>query len=154
MGQDHNQRLAEAGWMLPAINPPRFNYVPSIAVDDVVYFSGKTPPPDFEHRGRLGEEIDIETGRLAAQAAALHCLAQIEAEYGLDNVQRLIKLTGFVASTGDFNDQPRVIDAASDLFTTVLGAAGHHTRSAIGVASLPGGWPVELEITILLNATR
>jgi len=154
MAQEHNDRLTQAGWTLPAVHPPRFNYVASIAVGDIVYFAGKTPPPEFEHRGRLGDDIDIDTGRLAAQATALHCLAQVEAEYGLGNVKRLLKLTGFVAATADFTSQPQVIDAASDVFTTVLGEAGRHTRSAIGVASLPGGWPVELEITVLLTPQR
>lgn len=154
MTHQHEERLADAGWTLPTIRPPSFNYAPSIAINDLVFFSGKTPPPDFSHRGRLGAEINIETGRNAAVAAALHCLAQIDADFGLASVKQIVKLTGYVASTGDFADQPQVVDAASDVFTRVLGDKGKHTRSAIGVASLPGGWPVELEITIQLTEDR
>lgn len=96
--------------------------------------------------GRLGDEIDVETGAICARQAALNMLAVVRASVGsLARVSRVVKLTVFVASTADFSDQPTVANGASDVVIEVLGERGRHARSAVGVASLPLGCPVEIE---------
>lgn len=103
-------------------------------------------------RGRLGEDVDVETGREAARRVALNLLATLnEVAGGLENVARILKLTGFVASADDFTAQPAVINAASEIFADLWGESGLHARSAIGVAQLPFGAPVEIELIVELE---
>lgn len=153
MDPEHRARLQEIGVDLPTVSPPNHNYAPTVLAQGVMYVSGKVPCPDFPTRGQLGDDVDTETGYLAARSAAAHCLAQLESDLGLEHVQQIVKITGFVASATDFHEQPQVINGASDLFTHVLGARGEHARSAIGVAALPGNWPVEIEITVLTDGS-
>jgi len=148
-------RLAELGITLPPVTPPAYDYVPAIVHGGLVWISGQLPRAadgSLPHLGRLGEEVDVETARKAAGLCALQALAALRAATGsLDNVARAIKLTGFVASAPGFVEQPKVIDAASNLLGQVFGAAGQHARSAVGVAMLPRGVPVEIEFVFALK---
>ncbi|NDG47970.1 MAG: RidA family protein [Rhodospirillales bacterium] len=148
-------RLAELGITLPPVTPPAYDYVPAIVHGGLVWISGQLPRAadgSLPYLGRLGEEVDVETARKAAELCALQALAALRAATGsLDNVARAIKLTGFVASAPGFVEQPKVIDAASNLLGQVFGAAGQHARSAVGVAMLPRGVPVEIEFVFALK---
>jgi enamine deaminase RidA (YjgF/YER057c/UK114 family) len=101
------------------------------------------------HLGHLGDDVDLEAGRAAARTCAVNVLAALKAELGeLSRVRRVVKVTGFVASTADFTDHPKVVNAASELFGDVFGDAGRHARAAVGVAALPLGVPVEVEAIV------
>lgn len=144
-------RLAELGLALPVVAAPLANYVPFVQVGDLVHVSGQVSRgPDGPICGRLGADMDVAAGAAAAQACGLSILAQVAAACGgdLDRVVRVVKLVGFVASTPDFTDQPRVVNGASDLMVAVLGDAGRHARSAVGVAALPLGVAVEIEALV------
>jgi enamine deaminase RidA (YjgF/YER057c/UK114 family) len=142
------KRLAELGLELPAAPTPAANYVPYVISGTMLYVSGQiSQGPGGPIRGRLGDDLAIEAGAAAAKACALSLLAQVRAACGgdLDRLKRVVKLTGFVASTSGFTDQPKVVNGASDLLVEVLGDAGRHARSAVGVAALPLGVAVEIE---------
>lgn len=142
------RRLADHKLSLPPSQPPRHEYVAIRRVADVVYVSGQTPKVDGEiaYSGRLGEAIDLPTGQEAARIAALHCLSVLEDQFGLERVAQLVKLNGYVASGQAFVEQPQVINGASKLFVDILGEAGRHARTAVGVPWLPGNASVELEL--------
>jgi enamine deaminase RidA (YjgF/YER057c/UK114 family) len=151
----HEARLAELGIALPPVAAPAFDYVPAVVHGGLVWISGQLPRAadgSLPHLGRLGEDVDLETARKAAELCALQALAALRAAAGsLDRVERAIKVTGFVASAPGFVEQPRVIDAASNLLGKVFGEAGRHARSAVGVAMLPRGVPVEIEFVFALK---
>jgi enamine deaminase RidA (YjgF/YER057c/UK114 family) len=141
-------RLAELGLTLPDAPAPAANYVPFVVAGDIVYVSGQVSMAKGAFlTGKLGAEMDIAGGAAAARACALSLLAQVRAACGgdLDRLARVVKLTGFVNSTPDFGDQPKVINGASDLLVEILGDAGRHARSAVSAASLPFGVAVEIE---------
>lgn len=140
-------RLAQAGITLPAAPAPVANYVPCVEVGGLLFVSGQVSAgPEGLIRGRLGDDMDAEAGAAAARACGLSLLAQAQKALGsLDRVARVVKLTGFVASTPDFTDQPKVINGASDLMVEVFGDAGRHSRAAVSAAALPLGAAVEVE---------
>lgn len=141
-------RLAELGVTLPDAPSPAANYVPFVTVGNLVHVSGQiSQTPDGLIRGRLGADLDVGDGAAAARSCAISLLAQLRNAVGGDwsRVVRVIKLTGFVNSTADFIDQPRVINGASDFLVAVMGDAGRHARSAVSAASLPLGVAVEIE---------
>jgi enamine deaminase RidA (YjgF/YER057c/UK114 family) len=143
------RRLVELGLTLPEPPRPVAVFEPFTRVGDLVFTAGQIATDDggLVATGRLGAEVDPATGRLAARACALNVLAQLRAAAGsLDAVAQLVKATVFVASTPEFTGQPEVADGASELFVEVLGEAGRHARSAVGVAALPLGSPVEVEV--------
>jgi len=143
-----DQRLAELGLTLPTAPAPAAAYVPYVLSGGVVYVSGQiSQGPNGLIKGKLGEDMSTEQGAAAAQACALALLAQLRAACGGDfgRLRRVVKLTGFVNSTPDFTEQPKVINGASELLVEVLGETGWHARSAVGVASLPLGVAVEIE---------
>ena len=145
------ERLQELGVSLPAPAVPVAAYVPCVRTGSLVYVSGLVPVLDGKpsHLGHLGDNVDLEDGRAAARTCAVNVLAALKAELGeLSRVRRVVKVTGFVASTPDFTDHPKVINAASELFGDAFGDAGRHARAAIGVASLPLGVPVEVEAIV------
>lgn len=142
------KRLAELGVTLPPAPPPAANYIPFVVVGDIVHVSGQiSNGPDGLIKGRLGADMDIAAGAAAAQVCAVNLLAQVKAACGgdLDRLVRVVKLVGFVNSTPDFTDQPKVVNGASDFMVAALGDAGRHARSAVGVAALPLGVAVEIE---------
>ena len=145
------ERLQELGVSLPAPAVPVAAYVPCVRTGSLVYVSGLVPVLDGKpsHLGHLGDNVDLEDGRAAARTCAVNVLAALKAELGeLSRVRRVVKVTGFVASTPDFTDHPKVINAASELFGDAFGDAGRHARAAIGVAALPLGVPVEVEAIV------
>jgi enamine deaminase RidA (YjgF/YER057c/UK114 family) len=145
------ERLQELGVSLPAPAVPVAAYVPCVRTGSLVYVSGQVPVLDGKpsHLGHLGDNVDPEDGRAAARTCAVNVLAALKAELGeLSRVRRVVKVTGFVASTPDFTDHPKVINAASELFGDAFGDAGRHARAAIGVAALPLGVPVEVEAIV------
>ncbi len=151
----HEARLARLGLVLPPVTPPAFDYVPAVAHAGLVWVSGQLPRAadgSLPHLGRLGEGVDVEMGRRAAELCALQALAVLRQAAGsLDHVARALKVTGFVASAPGFVEQPKVIDAASHLLGQVFGEQGRHARSAVGVAMLPRGVPVEIEFVFALK---
>jgi enamine deaminase RidA (YjgF/YER057c/UK114 family) len=128
-------------------------YVTVAVYGDIAYVSGQLPRlnNELQYRGKVGREISIEDARDAARLCACQCLSVLEKEIGsLDKVARLLKVTGFVCSVDGFTEQAKVMDAASALFREVLGERGLHARSSVGVAELPRGAPVEIEIIVAL----
>ena len=149
-------RLARLGLQLPAPPAAVAAFEPYVRHGRIIYTSGQIATRDGQlvATGRLGAEVDLAAGQEAARACALNVLAQLKAAAGsLDAVTRLVKLTVFVASTGEFGQQPKVADGASRLMLDVLGPAGAHARSAIGVAALPLGTPVEVEAIALVSTS-
>ncbi|HBB85467.1 MAG TPA: hypothetical protein DC031_19925 [Sulfitobacter sp.] len=141
-------RLADLGITLPDAPAPAANYVPFVVTGNTVYVSGQiSNGPDGLIVGRLGDSMDVDAGAAAARSCALSLLAQVRAacDGDLDRLKRVVKLTGFVNSTADFTDQPKVINGASDFMVEALGEAGRHARSAVSAASLPLGVAVEIE---------
>ncbi len=135
---------------LPIMGSPKYQYVTSSHSGVIYYFSGKTAQVNgvVENQGQLGSDLSIAQGIASARICAINLLAQIENDLGLENVHRILKLTGFVASSHTFFEQPTVINAASELFVKILGESGKHARSAIGVAALPGNSAVEIELIL------
>lgn len=140
-------RLAELGIVLPAPAAPVAAYVPAVEAAGLLHVSGQLPFVDGQLvTGRLGADVSQEQGYAAARACALMLLAQASAALGsLDRVERVVKLGAFVNSTGDFTDQPKVANGASELMVEVFGDAGRHARSAVGVPVLPLGAAVEVD---------
>jgi enamine deaminase RidA (YjgF/YER057c/UK114 family) len=142
-------RLKELGIELPVAPTPFGSYVETAQTGNLLFFSGMLPVVDHKPKyvGRLGKELDAEAGRDAVRTAALSVLAAARKHLGsLDRVTRVVRLGVFMATSGDFFDQPRVADAASDLFRDLFGTDRLPVRLVIGVASLPLGMPVELEV--------
>ncbi|MBS0233047.1 MAG: RidA family protein [Proteobacteria bacterium] len=143
-----DQRLAELGLKLPEAPQPVANYVPYLLSGDQLFVSGQVAKDGMGTilTGTLGAGVSIEEGQEAARHCALNLLAQAKAALGdLSRIVQVLRLTGFVASAPDFTDHPKVINGASDLLVAVLGDAGRHTRSAVGVASLPLNACVEID---------
>ncbi|TWT09611.1 RidA family protein [Reyranella sp. CPCC 100927] len=145
------ERLKSLGLTLPTAAQPTFNYTPVTLHRGVAYVSGQLPKVDGEVRvfGKVGGEVSLETAREEARICVLQGLACLAAALGdLARIERVLKVTGFVASAPGFNDQPKVIDAASDLLVKLLDDKGRHARSAVGVAELPRNTAVEIEFVV------
>ena len=146
-----SERLAELGLELPEPAVPSFDYVPVTEHGGVLYVSGQLPKEGGEVRitGTVGADVSIEQAQHAARICVLQGLACAAAHVGgLDNVDRVLRISGFVASAPDFHEHPKVIDAASNLVGQIFGENGRHARSAIGVAALPRRSPVEIEFIL------
>lgn len=144
-------RLAQLGILLPEAAAPAFNYVPVTLHRGVAYVAGQMPKLDGEVRvfGHAGAEIDLPTAQAQARICILQGLACLHAALGsLDRVEQVLRINGYVASAPGFNDQPKVLDAASALLVEVFGDGGRHARSAIGVAELPRNAVVEIDLTV------
>ncbi|MEP1537877.1 MAG: RidA family protein [Paracoccaceae bacterium] len=141
-------RLSELGVTLPDAPAPAANYVPFVQTGDTVYVSGQVSMnADGLIKGKLGDNMETDAGADAARTCAIGLLAQLKAACGgdIERLVRVVKLTGFVNSTADFGDQPKVINGASDFLVDALGDRGRHARSAVSAASLPFGVAVEIE---------
>lgn len=149
-----SDRLAELGLELPEVAAPLASYVPAVTSGSLVFTSGQLPlvSGSLLETGKVGEgegRVSPERATELARTCALNALAAVAAECGdLDRVVRVVKVVGFVASDPDFTGQPAVVNGASELLQEVLGDAGVHARSAVGVAALPMDAPVEVEITV------
>ncbi|QPC98542.1 RidA family protein [Qipengyuania soli] len=146
-------RLQELGITLPKAAAPVASYVPVVVDGRRAYLSGQLPFVDGKLvTGKLGDTVSLEEGQAAARACGLMILAQLEAAGLLERVEQVVKLGGFVASTPDFTDQPKVANGASDLMVEVFGDAGKHARSAVGVPVLPLDAAVEVDAIIAITA--
>ena len=148
------QRLSQLGLKLPDAPQPVANYVPFLISGDQLFISGQIAKDATGSvlTGLLGAGVSIEDGQAAAKASALSLLAQAKAALGdLERIVQVLRLTGFVASTPEFADHPKIINGASDLLVAVLGDAGRHTRSAVGVSSLPLGTCVEIDAILKIR---
>ena len=149
-----DDRLASLGIALPDAPAPAANYVPFVIVGNFLHVSGQISQNESGLIcGRLGEDLAVEQGAAAAKCCAISLLAQVKraCEGDWNRLNRAVKLVGFVNSTADFIDQPKVINGASDFLVAVLGDAGHHARSAVSAASLPLGVAVEIEAIFALK---
>ena len=146
----HLARLAELGIVLPSVVPPVAAYVPATRTGNLVFTSGQLPMVQgaMAHTGLVGGPVTAEQAKELARACALNALAAVDALVGLDNVVRVVKVVGFVASAPGFTGQPGVVNGASELFGEVFGEAGQHARSAVGVVALPLDAPVEVELIV------
>ncbi|GIH90856.1 RidA family protein [Planobispora siamensis] len=143
------EKLAELGLTLPEVVTPLASYVPALRTGDHVYTSGQIPMVDGKlvATGKVGAEVSAEEARELARICALNALAAVASVAGgLSNIVRIVKVVGFVASDPGFTGHPQVVNGASDLLGEVLGEAGKHARSAVGVAALPLDAPVEVEL--------
>ena len=149
------EKLAELRLSLPPPTKPASQYVPVTIHAGVAYVSGQLPRENGEVRivGKLGDAVDVAKGQRAAQLCILNGLSCLKTAIGsLENVERILKVTGFVASAPGFVQQPTVIDAASNLLVELYGDRGRHARSAVGVAELPRNAAVEIEMVIAVRA--
>jgi len=130
-------------------------YTPVRELNGLLFVAGQTPHIEghLEHCGRVGIDVSVDIGHAMARRAALNVVAALNEHLGtLDSLDGLLSLTGFVACGSDFTEHPQVVDGASELFIEVFGAQGVHARAAVGVASLPGGAPVELSVVAAVRA--
>lgn len=149
MAGEVDARLANLGIEIPEAAAPVANYVGHLRSGNLVFVSGQVPLVDgaFKFQGKVGAEFSVEEGQEAARICAINIIAQLKAacDGDLDRVRRIVKLGGFVNSTPEFTDQPKVINGASDLMVAVFGDAGKHTRAAVSAGALPLGVAVEVD---------
>ena len=143
-------RLGELGIALPQVMAPLASYVPAVRTGNLVFTSGQVPVEDgkLARSGKVGADISPEEGKALARICVLNALAAVDSLVGIDAVTRVVKVVGFVASAPGFNGQPSVVNGASELLAEVFGDDGSHARSAVGVAELPLGAPVEVELIV------
>ena len=146
------QNLKKLGIDLGTVSAPVANYVNAVRTGKLLYLAGKGPRPDasgVRPKGKVGREYTAEQAYQHARAVGMDLLAVMRQELGsLDKVKRVVKVLGMVNAVPEFTDHPKVINGCSDLFVEVLGQAGKHARSAVGVGSLPMGIPVEIEVIV------
>ena len=139
-------RLTELGIELPPVAAPAGAYLPAVRTGSLVFTAGQVPKG--AEPGKVGAEVSEADAKAHARTCALQALAAVDALVGLDSVVRVVKVVGFVASAPGFTGQPAVVNGASELLGEVFGEAGAHARSAVGVAELPLGVPVEVELIV------
>lgn len=149
MGAVRN-RLAELGIELPVVVPPLAAYVPAVRSGDLVFTAGQLPFVDgkLPATGKVGADVDVDTAKALARQCALNALAAINNIVDIDDIEQVVKVVGFVASSPDFTGQPAVVNGASELMQEIFGDAGVHARSAVGMAVLPLDAPVEVEFIV------
>ena len=148
------QTLEKMGLRLPDPPAPVANYVPAVRVGSLLFLSGHVPRlgGEIKWSGKVGQDLTVEQGYEAAKLVTLNCLATIKKAAGdLDQVERIVKVVGFVNTNPDFLETPKVLNGASDLLVQLYGENGRHARSAIGAASLPGNIAVEIEMIVQLK---
>ena len=147
----YSAKLQELGIELPSVAAPVAAYVPAVQAGDFVYTSGQLPFVDGELQvtGLVGEDVDADQAYAQARIATLNALAAVHDLVGIDNITKIVKVNGFVASGKGFRGQPAVVNGASDVLGDIFGTkVGAHARAAVGVAELPLGAPVEVEIIV------
>ncbi|WP_366924766.1 RidA family protein [Metallumcola ferriviriculae] len=150
----YEEKIKELGLTIPEAPKPVAAYVPAVKVDSYVYTSGQIPfvNGELKFKGKVGRDIKLEQGYEAAKTCALNCLAVIKGQIGsLDNIDRIVKVTGFVNSAPNFTDQPKVINGASELLGDIFGDKGQHARAAVGVNELPVDAAVEVEMVVKIK---
>ncbi|HZG64146.1 MAG TPA: RidA family protein [Rubrobacteraceae bacterium] len=156
MQDSPEERLKDLGYELPAIPRPAGSYVPAARAGSLLFTAGQLPFKEgaLAYVGKVGREVSVEEAQQAARLCAINALAAVEAEAGLENVRRVVKVTGYVSSAADFNNQPMVLNGASELLGEVFGEKGIHARSAVGVAELPLDAPVEIELVVEMATSQ
>ena len=155
---DPHERLRELGLKLPVPPAPVASYVPTVLVPigggrSLLYIAGQVSMLDGKRlTGRCPDEVSVEEAQVAARACGINLLSQMDAAAGLANVEQVAQLIAFVLSTPEFGDQPKVINAASDLLIDVLGERGKHSRAALGTNSLPFSVTVEIAAVVVVRA--
>lgn len=152
MGFD--ERIKELNIRLPKVPRPVATYIPAVRAGNLLFLSGVLPFKDGDliYKGKVGAGVTQEMGYEAARLATLNALAVINEELGsLDYVNRIVRLTGYVASASGFNKQPAVVNGASDLLVEIFGEAGRHARVSVGVSELPLDSPVEVELIVAVR---
>jgi enamine deaminase RidA (YjgF/YER057c/UK114 family) len=147
-------KLRQMGIELPAAPTPLAAYIPAVKAGDFAYTSGQIPlvKGELKYKGKVGAELTEADGYQAARVCAINCLSALKGVIGdLDNIERIVKVVGFVNSAPGFAAQPKVINGASELFGEVFGDAGKHARSAVGVSELPIDSAVEVEVIVKLK---
>jgi len=143
------ERLADFGIEVPEVQTPLGAYVPAVISGQLIFISGQLPmvKGELTRKGKVGSEVSLEQGMEAARRASVNAIAVLKNELGdLDRVERIVKITGYVASAPGFNQQANVMNGASELFFQIFGEAGRHARVAVGVSELPLDAPVEIEV--------
>ena len=150
-----DSRLTQLGITLPPPGAPAGNYVPFVVVGTLVYLSGQVAREagKMKYTGKVGDKLSVEAGQQAARLCAINLLSQLKAACNgnLNAVERCVRLSGFVNSTPDFLDHPKVINGASDLMVEVFGERGQHARTAVGAVALPLDSAVEVEAIFQLK---
>lgn len=149
------RKLKELGIDLPKATTPMGSYVNAVRTGNLLYLAGKGPglPGHPLPVGKVGRDFTVEEGYEHARSVGISILAALKAELGdLDQVKRIVKVLGMVNAVPEFGQQPEVINGCSDLFVSVFGDRGRHARSAVGMASLPRGIPVEIEVIVELES--
>ncbi len=149
-----DRKLEELGLTLPQAAAPVAAYVPTVLANGMLHISGQLPFKDGDLvKGRVGDDVSLESAQEAAKLCGLMLVAQMKAALGtLARVERIVKLGVFVNSTGDFTDQAKVANGASELMVALFGDVGKHARSAVGVAILPLGAAVEIDAIVQVSA--
>jgi enamine deaminase RidA (YjgF/YER057c/UK114 family) len=151
-----SKKMAEAGISLPEPQSVAGSYVPVVIADGLAFVSGQIPAQDgqVKFKGKLGRDVTIEQGQQAARLCAVNGLSQLNKTLcSLEDIVRIVKLTGFVNCEPSFTDQPKVVNGASDLLVQIFGEKGKHARAAVGVSSLPLDSAVEVEFIVQLRRT-
>jgi enamine deaminase RidA (YjgF/YER057c/UK114 family) len=151
------KRLKQLGIEFGAVSAPVANYVNAVRTGNLLFLAGKGPRAvnGVRPKGKVGREYTVEQAYQHARSVGLDLLAVMRSELGnLDRVKRVVKVLGMVNAVSDFEDHPKVINGCSDLFVEVLGEAGKHARSAVGMGSLPMGIPVEIECIVEIGPAR
>ncbi|MFD2574262.1 RidA family protein [Spirosoma soli] len=149
--QSIDQKIKDQGITLFTPGKPMANYVKAVRTGNLLFLAGhvSTRADGSGITGKLGKDLTVEQGYEAAKVATISLLSTLKAELGnLDRVKRVVKVTGFVNSTPDFGDQPKVINGCSDLLVAVFGEKGKHARSAVGMGALPSNYAVEIELVV------
>lgn len=148
------ERLKSLDIILPSPPKPAGSYIPAVKSKNTVYVSGQIPIKDGKivHKGKVPSMQSLEMAQNAAKLCVINALAQLKLELGsLDKISKILRVSGFVNSESDFVEQPKVINAASDLLFEIFGERGQHSRIAVGVASLPLGATVEIDMIVEIN---
>ncbi len=148
------EKLAAMNVFLPVPPTPAGSYIPVVRTGNLAFVSGQIPLKDgkVEFHGKVPTDISLDTARQAAKLCIINALAQLKAELGtLDKISKIVRVSGFVNSAPDFIEQPKIINAASDLLFEIFGDKGKHSRIAVGVASLPLNSTVEIDVIVEVN---
>lgn len=151
LAQDYEQRVRELGIELHSPKPPVANYVKAVRTGNLIFLAGHGPalPDGTNITGKVGSDLTLEEGRHAARAACIALLSSLKAAIGdLNKVKRIVKVNGWVNCQPDFTDQPRVMNACSDVLVEIFGEAGRHARTSLGTNALPGNIAVEIEMVV------
>jgi enamine deaminase RidA (YjgF/YER057c/UK114 family) len=148
------EKIKELGFQLQETPKPLAAYIPAIRIDNFIFTSGQLPIDDgkLKYAGRIGENLSEEEGKLAAQIAVLNCLSTVKSIVNnLDKIEQIVKLTVYINSSTTFTNQPEIANGASELLINIFGEKGKHTRSAVGVGSLPRNSSVEIEMILKIK---